>query len=205
MNQDINTVIADFVNAAVERKLEEWSDGRALYMQRVIDNQQQELMRMRMEINAYKTEVYQRIDDLNIGGNIGQITARLSQLEEQLRTEQQEQGSTPMGKILQLKLETDALGRDVSALQRQMDQIQAREIYRPDHVMARLSYIEGAINNMHNTASINQMIEDQISESQQKVEDMLEEKFEELDIDEKLKELLEESINDGTISITFTR
>jgi TolA-binding protein len=146
MNQDINTVIADFVNAAVERKFKELAEAK-----------------------------------------------------------QQEQGSTPMGKILQLKLETDALGRDVSALQRQMDQIQAREIYRPDHVMARLSYIEGAINNMHNTASINQMIEDQISESQQKVEDMLEEKFEELDVEYKLKEVLEETINDGTISITFTR
>jgi len=153
MNQDINTVIADFVNAAVERKFKELAESQ-----------------------------------------------------------QQEQGSTPMGKILQLKLVTDAMGRDMSVLQdmmaqlqRQMDELKAREIYRPDHVMARLSYVEGAINNMHNTASINQMIEDQILESQEKVEDMLEEKFEELDIDEKLKGLLEETINDGTISITFTR
>ncbi len=153
MNQDINTVIADFVNAAVERKFKELAEAQ-----------------------------------------------------------QQEQGSTPMGKILQQKMVTDAMGRDLSVLQdlmghlqRQMDEIKAREIYRPDHVMARLSYVEGAINNMHNTASINQMIEDQINESQQKVEDMLEEKIEELDIGHMVSELLEESINDGTISITFTR
>ena len=139
MNQDINTVISDFVNAAVERKLKELAE-----------------------------------------------------------TQQQEQGSTPMGKILQLTLR-------VAALEEQVDKLRANNIYRPDHVMARLSYVEGAINNMHNTASINQMIEDQINESQEKVEDMLEEKFEEFDIDEKLKGLLEETINDGTISITFTR
>jgi TolA-binding protein len=139
MNQDINTVIADFVNAAVERKFKELAEAQ-----------------------------------------------------------QQEQGSTPMGKILQLTLR-------VAALEEQVDKLRANNIYTPDHVMARLSYVEGAINNMHNTASINQMIEDQINESQEKVEDMLEEKFEELDIDEKIKQLLEEAIDDGTISITFTR
>jgi TolA-binding protein len=199
MHQDINTIIADFVNAAVERKLNEWSDERAHYMQRIIDSQQQELMRMRMEINAYKTEVYQRIDDLNIGGNIGQITARLSQLENQ------EQGSTPMGKILQLTLRATALEDRAEQLQEQVHKLKANNIYTPDHVMARLSYVEGAINNMHNTASINQMIEDQINESQQKVEDMLEEKFEEFDVEHKIEKLLEEAIDDGTISITFTR
>jgi TolA-binding protein len=139
MNQDINTVIADFVNAAVERKFKELAEAQ-----------------------------------------------------------QQEQGSTPMGKILQLTLR-------VAALEEQVDKLRANNIYRPDHVMARLSYVEGAINNMHNTASINQMIEDQINESQQKVEDMLEDKIEELDIGHMVSELLEESINDGTISITFTR
>ena len=139
MNQDINTVIADFVNAAVERKFKELAEAQ-----------------------------------------------------------QQEQGSTPMGKILQLTLR-------VAALEEQVDKLRANNIYSPDHVMARLSYVEGAINNMHNTASINQMIEDQINESQQKVEDMLEEKIEELDIGHMVSELLEESINDGTISITFTR
>ena len=199
MHQDINTIIADFVNAAVERKLNEWSDERAHYTQRIIDSQQQELMRMRMEINAYKTEVYQRIDDLNIGGNIGQITARLSQLENQ------EQGSTPMGKILQLTLRATALEDRAEQLQEQVHKLKANNIYTPDHVMARLSYVEGAINNMHNTASINQMIEDQINESQQKVEDMLEEKFEEFDVEHKIEKLLEEAIDDGTISITFTR
>jgi hypothetical protein len=191
MNQDINTVIADFVNAAVERRLEEWSDGRAVYMQRVIDNQQQELMRMRMEMNAYKTEFNARMDALS-------LAERLDKIEKQLSTENQDQGSTPMGKILNLELR-------VASLEEQVDKLRANNIYTPDHVMARLSYVEGAINNMHNTASINQMIEDQILESQEKVEDMLEEKFEEFDIDEKLKGLLEETINDGTISITFTR
>jgi hypothetical protein len=178
MNQDFNSAITSIINAAVYSK-----------------------------INEYMADYAN-----SIGANINQINARLDQLEQQLRAENQAQGSTPMGKILQQKLVTDALGSDMSVLQdmmaqlqRQMDELKAREIYRPDHFMARLSYMEGAINNMHNTASINQMIEDQINESQQKVEDMLEEKFEEFGIDEKLKELLEESINDGTISITFTR
>mgnify|MGYP002655058201 CR=1 FL=1 len=103
-----------------------------------------------------------------------------------------------MGKILQLTLR-------VEALEEQVHKLKANNIYTPDHVMARLSYVEGAINNMHNTASINQMIEDQINESQQKVEDMLEEKFEEFDVEHKIEKLLEEAIDDGTISITFTR
>jgi hypothetical protein len=139
MNQDINTVIADFINAAVERKFKELAEAQ-----------------------------------------------------------QQEQGSTPMGKVLNLELR-------VASLEEQMLQIKAREMYRPDHVMARLSYIEGTINNMHNTASIKQMIEDEINESQQKVEDMLEEKFDEFDVDHKIREILEEVINDGAISVTYTR
>jgi len=191
MNQDINTVIADFVNAAVERKLNEWTDSRVKYQQCIIENQQRALTEIRMEVNAFKTEANARMDALS-------LAERLDKIEKQLSTESQEQGSTPMGKILQLTLR-------VASLEEQVDKLRANNIYTPDHVMARLSYIEGAINNMHNTASINQMIEDQILESQQKVEDMLEEKFEEFDIDEKLKGLLEETINDGTISITFTR
>jgi hypothetical protein len=191
MNQDINTIIADFVNAAVERKLNEWTDSRVKYQQCIIENQQRALTEIRMEVNAFKTEANARMDALS-------LAERLDKIEEQLRTEQQEQGSTPMGKILQLTLR-------VAALEEQVDKLRANNIYTPDHVMARLSYVEGAINNMHNTASINQMIEDQILESQEKVEDMLEEKIEELDIGHMVSELLEESINDGTISITFTR
>jgi cell division protein ZapA (FtsZ GTPase activity inhibitor) len=139
MNQDINTVIADFVNAAVERKFKELAEAQ-----------------------------------------------------------QQEQGSTPMGKILTLEMRLASLEVEVAKLK-------ANSVYTPDHVMARINYMEGALNATHNTASIKQMIEDQIHDSQQKVEDMLEEKFEEFDVAYKLEQLLEESINDGTISITFKR
>ena len=190
MHQDINTIIADFVNAAVERKIKEYMSDYANDVSYNIN-----------QINARLDQLEEQKRAAHTPESLNTRMAMLDhvmQIEHQLRTENQEQGSTPMGKILQLTLR-------VEALEEQVHKLKANNIYTPDHVMARLSYVEGAINNMHNTASINQMIEDQINESQQKVEDMLEEKFEEFDVEHKIEKLLEEAIDDGTISITFTR
>lgn len=81
-------------------------------------------------------------------------------------------------------------------------------IYKPDHVMARLSYVEGHVNTLPQEGTIRQMIEDQISESQDKVENMIDDKVSEKldeDLDDAILEALDSAINDGKISIAFMR
>jgi hypothetical protein len=168
--QDINTIIADFVNAAVERKVKE-------------------------EMQA----ITERVDALD---------KRITDLTE---------GNQVLGHLLNHKIRIGTLEDDVIKLK-------ANNMYTPDHVMARISYIEGHINNLPNEASIKQMIEDEIGESQQKVEDMIDDKLTEKlgtdledtvkekieqrledDLDDKIADALDEAITEGKIAITFMR
>jgi chemotaxis protein CheY-P-specific phosphatase CheC len=169
--QDINTIIADFVNMAVERKVKE-------------------------ELQA--------------------ITERLDVLDRQLTGFVSGSGTT-LSHLLNMKIRVGTLEEDVIKLK-------ANNMYTPDHVMARISYIEGHINNLPNEASIKQMIEDEIGESQQKVEDMIDDKLNEKlgtdledtvkekieqrlddDLDDKIADALDDAITEGKITLTFMR
>jgi SpoVK/Ycf46/Vps4 family AAA+-type ATPase len=164
--QDINTIIADFVNAAVERKVKE-------------------------ELQA----ITERIEELD-----KRVTGLAS-------------SGTTLNHLLNHKIRIGTLEDDVIKLK-------ANNIYTPDHVMARISYIEGHVRNLPNEASIKQMIEDEIGESQQKVEDMIDEKLgtdledtvkekieQRLDdeLDDKIADALDDAITEGKIAITFMR
>ena len=165
--QDINTIIADFVNAAVERKVKEEMAN--------ITNQIEEL--------------HNRITDMAGGGG------------------------TALGHIIGIKHRLDTIEMALTKVQ-----------LPTDRVMDRLSYIERSIAELPNEASIKQMIEDEIGESQQKVEDIIDEKIDEklgTDLEDTVKEKIEQrlddeledavmdaldsAINDGKITLTFMR
>lgn len=152
--QDINTIIADFVNMAVERKVKE------------------ELAHITNQIE----ELHNRITDMTGGGTV-------------------------LGHVLNLKLE-------IGSIENEVIKLKANNMYTPDHVMARVSYLESAFNNLPREASIMQMIEDQIGESQQKVEDMIDDKLNEKldeDLDDKIADALDDAITEGKITLTFMR
>ena len=157
--QDINTIIADFVNAAVERKIKE---------------------------------------------ELAHITERIDVLDRQL-TDLVGGSSTTLGHLLNYKIRIGTLEEDVIKLK-------ANNMYTPDHVMARVSYLESAFNNLPKEASIMQMIEDEISESQQKVEDMIDDKLNEKleqrldeELDDKIADALDDAITEGKITLVFMR
>lgn len=169
--QDINTIIADFVNMAVERKVKE---------------------------------------------ELAHITERIDVLDRQL-TDLVGGSSTTLGHLLNYKIRIGTLEEDVIKLK-------ANNMYTPDHVMARVSYLESAFNNLPREASIMQMIEDEISESQQKVEDMIDDKLNEKlgtdiedtikdkleqrledELDDKIADALDDAITEGKITLTFMR
>lgn len=168
--QDINTIIADFVNMAVERKVKE-------------------------ELQA----ITERLDALD---------KRITDLTE---------GNQVLGHVLNHKIRIGTLEEDILKLK-------ANNMYTPDHVMARISYVEGHIRSLPNEQSILQMIEDEISESQQKVEDMIDDKLNEKlgtdledtikekleqrldeDLDDKIADALDDAITEGKITLTFMR
>lgn len=168
--QDINTIIADFVNAAVERKVKE-------------------------ELQA----INERIDALD---------KRITDLTE---------GNQVLGHLLNMKIRIGTVEDEVNTLK-------LNKMYTPDHVMARVSYLESAFNNLPREASILQMIQDEIGESQQKVEDMIDDKLTEKlgtdledtikekleqrlddELDDKIADALDDAITEGKITLTFMR
>lgn len=179
--QDINTIIADFVNMAVERKVKE-------------------------AMTEYEN---------NVAANVRVLTARIEELDK--RITDLTEGNQALGHLLNHKIRIGTLEEDVIKLK-------ANNMYTPDHVMARVSYLESTFNNLPREASIMQMIEDQIGESQQKVEDMIDDKLNEKlgtdiedtikekleqrledELDDKIADALDDAITEGKITLTFMR
>lgn len=159
--QDINTIIADFVNMAVERKVKE---AMAEY-------------------------------ENNVAANVRVLTARIEELDK---------------RITDLQVAHHLLNHQIriGTLEEDVINLKGNNMYTPDHVMARVSYLESTFNNLPREASILQMIRDEISESQDTVENMLDDKLKEKleeDLDDAIMEALDSAINDGKVSITFMR